>query len=147
MTEVRTLDAVIDEAVFAQPRFSLLLLGVFAGVGLLLAVVGVYGIVAYSVAQQRAEFGVRLALGATRGDVLRLVLRRGIRLMAAGTAGRAGAGVVGDARPERAGLGCLDPRSAGLRGGGGRAGGSWHPRQSAARAAGGAIEPARGAAG
>jgi predicted permease len=85
VTEVRALDAVIDAEVFAQPRFSLLLLGVFAATGLLLAVVGVYGIVAYAVAQQRAEFGVRLALGATRGDVLRLVLGRGIRLMALGT--------------------------------------------------------------
>jgi predicted permease len=85
VTDVRALDAVIDEEVFARPRFSLLLLGVFAGVGLLLAVVGVYGIVAYSVAQQRAEFGVRLALGATRTDVLRLVLGRGLRLMALGT--------------------------------------------------------------
>ena len=85
VTDVRALDAVIDEEVFARPRFSLLLLGVFAGVGLLLAVVGVYGIVAYSVAQQRAEFGVRLALGATRTDVLRLVLGRGLRLMAFGT--------------------------------------------------------------
>ncbi|MEO5821283.1 MAG: FtsX-like permease family protein [Vicinamibacteraceae bacterium] len=85
VTEVRALDAVIDEEVFAQPRFSLLLLSVFAAVGLLLAVVGVYGIVAYSVARQRAEFGVRLALGATRGDVLRLVLGRGARLMAWGT--------------------------------------------------------------
>ena len=85
VTEVLTLDAVIDQEVFAQPRFSLLLLGVFAGVGLLLAVVGVYGIVAYSVAQQRAEFGVRFALGASRSDVLRLVLGRGLRLIAFGT--------------------------------------------------------------
>ena len=85
VTEVLTLDTVIDEAIFAEPRFSLLLLGVFATVGLLVAVVGVYGIVAYSVARQRAEFGVRLALGATRGDVLRLVLARGLRLMALGT--------------------------------------------------------------
>jgi putative ABC transport system permease protein len=85
VTEVRALDAVIDEEVFAQPRFSLWLLGVFAVAGLLLAVVGVYGIVAYSVARQRAEFGVRFALGASRGDVLRLVLGRGIRLIAFGT--------------------------------------------------------------
>jgi putative ABC transport system permease protein len=85
VTEVRPLDAVIDDEVFARPRFSLLLLGVFAAVGLLIAIVGVYGIVAYSVARQRSEFGVRLALGATRGDVLRLVLARGARLVAAGT--------------------------------------------------------------
>ena len=85
VTDVRALDAVIDDEIFARPRFSLLLLSVFAGVGLLLAVVGVYGIVAYSVAQQRAEFGVRLALGATRTDVLRLVLGRGLRLIALGT--------------------------------------------------------------
>jgi predicted permease len=85
VTEVQTLDAVIDEEVFARPRFSLLLLGAFAGVGLLIAVVGVYGIVAYSVARQRTEFGVRLALGATRADVLRLVLARGVRLVAFGT--------------------------------------------------------------
>jgi len=85
VTEVRALDAVIDEELFAQPRFSLWLLGVFAAAGLVLAVVGVYGIVAYAVARQRAEFGVRFALGASRGDVLRLVLGRGIRLIAFGT--------------------------------------------------------------
>jgi putative ABC transport system permease protein len=85
VTDVRTLDVVIDDEMFARPRFSLLLLGVFAGVGLLISVVGVYGIVAYSVARQRAEFGVRLALGASRNDVLRLVLARGVRLVALGT--------------------------------------------------------------
>jgi predicted permease len=85
VTEVRALNAVIDDEILAGPRFSLLLLGVFAAVGLLLAVVGVYGIVAYSVARQRAEFGVRFALGASRVDVLRLVLARGIRLIALGT--------------------------------------------------------------
>ena len=85
VTDVQPLDGVIDEAMFSRPRFSLLLLGVFAAVGLLIAVVGVYGIVAYSVARQRTEFGVRLALGASRGDVLRLVLARGVRLVAMGT--------------------------------------------------------------
>ncbi len=85
VTEVRALDAVIDDEILAAPRFSLLLLGVFAAVGLLLAVVGVYGIVAYAVARQRAEFGVRLARGASRGDGLRLVLARGVRLIALGT--------------------------------------------------------------
>jgi putative ABC transport system permease protein len=84
VTDVRTLDALIDEVVFARPRFSLILLGVFSGVGLLLAVVGVYGIMAYSVARQRAEIGVRMALGATRRDVMRLVMGRGLRLIAIG---------------------------------------------------------------
>jgi len=85
VTDVLPLDKVIDDEVFAQPRFSLLLLGVFAAVGLLIAVIGVYGVVAYSVARQRAEFGVRLALGASRNDVLRLVLARGVRLVSLGT--------------------------------------------------------------
>ena len=147
VTDVRALDAVIDEEVFARPRFSLLLLGVFAGVGLLLAVVGVYGIVAYSVAQQRAEFGVRLALGATRTDVLRLVLGRGLRLMAFGTlAGLVLALWVTRVLSAQV-SGRVDARPARLRGRGDRPRRSGSAGEPAAGTAGGALEPARGAQG
>ena len=144
VTDVRTLDAVIDDEMFARPRFSLLLLGVFAAVGLLLAVVGVYGIVAYSVAQQRAEFGVRLALGATRADVLRLVLGRGLRLMALGTLTGLAAGTVGHPRPQRAGGGRVAARSARLRRRGNRARRGRSAGEPAAGPSGGALESARG---
>lgn len=70
----------------AQPRFSLIVLASFATIGLLLVGVGVYGVMAYTVARQRQEIAVRMALGAGRGHVLALVLLAGGRLLAAGTA-------------------------------------------------------------
>jgi putative ABC transport system permease protein len=68
----------------AEPRFRTLLLSIFAIVSLALAAVGLYGVVAFSVNQRRAELGLRMALGANRGDVLRLVLREGMMPVAAG---------------------------------------------------------------
>ena len=64
----------------------MILLGLFAGAGLLLAVVGIYGVVAYSVEQRAKEMGIRRALGAQKGDILRLVFRQGLGLALGGTA-------------------------------------------------------------
>jgi predicted permease len=70
-----TMDAMVDKSI-ATEKFRAALVSTFAGVGLLLAMLGVYGTIAYSVAQRRFEFGVRMAFGAERGTILRLVLGR-----------------------------------------------------------------------
>jgi putative ABC transport system permease protein len=68
----------------AQPRLIMQFVGVFAGFALLLAGVGIYGVMAYSVNQRKQELGIRLALGASRGDIFRLVVGRGMLLTACG---------------------------------------------------------------
>ena len=83
--ELGTMDSALSRSV-AQPRFYTLLLGAFATVALLLATLGVYGVIAYAVSQRRREFGIRIALGATSSDVSRVVLRRGVALTLAGMA-------------------------------------------------------------
>ena len=71
---------------YAEPRFTLILLGVFAGVGLVLVAIGVYSVIAYTVSRQTHEIGIRMALGAGRGDVFGMVLRMGVKLIALGVA-------------------------------------------------------------
>ena len=83
VASVQTVDDLVDSAL-VQPRFTMLLLGIFSIAALALAVIGIYGVLSYWVAQRRYELGVRLALGAQRADILRLVVRQGLTLAAAG---------------------------------------------------------------
>jgi putative ABC transport system permease protein len=85
VTSIQTVDELVDSS-RAQPRLTTLLLGIFSVTALLLAVVGIYGVLAYSVAERRQELGIRLALGAERADLLRMVVRQGLKLAAAGIA-------------------------------------------------------------
>jgi len=92
---IRTMDQLMEENVADRER-PMTLLGIFAGLALVLACIGVYGVLAYSVAQRTREIGVRMALGARPLDVTRMILGRGLRLSAIGLiAGAALAGVLG----------------------------------------------------
>lgn len=86
VAEPQALGHLHDASLFAQPRFGLWLVTVFSGIGLVLVTIGVYSVMAYATSRRTHEFGVRMALGASAADVLRMVLRKGIGVLAAGVA-------------------------------------------------------------
>jgi putative ABC transport system permease protein len=83
LSRVQTLDTMVGASV-ASRRFTMFMLLAFAAVALVLALAGVYGVLSYSVAKRRSEIGMRIALGASRGSVLRLVVMQGMRPVVAG---------------------------------------------------------------
>jgi putative ABC transport system permease protein len=110
MADVKTMEQIVGESM-ASDRFNTVLFGSFAAVALLLAAVGIYGVMSFVVAQRTHEIGLRMALGADRGRVVREVLREGMTTAVAGTAfGSAGAFFVGRAmRGMLYGVGAVDP--------------------------------------
>ncbi len=84
ITDNGTLHEYLTRFIYAEPRFGLVLMAVFAGVGLMLVALGVFSVIAYTVSRQTHEIGVRIALGAGRADVLRMVFRMGGKLLGAG---------------------------------------------------------------
>jgi hypothetical protein len=85
LTQPLALDSEVNRAFYEQPRFVLIVLGLFAVTGLLLVAVGIYGVLAYTVSQQTRDIAIRLAVGGDTGDVLRFIVMSGLRLVALGT--------------------------------------------------------------
>src|SRR3954467_6130595 len=83
VANIDSMEHIVAGAV-ARQRFSMLLLAIFAAVALVLAAVGIYGVMSYSVAQQTREIGIRMALGAQRGDVLKMTVKQGLKLVGIG---------------------------------------------------------------
>ena len=84
VADIKLMDQITDSAV-STPRFTFALVGLFAGLAIMLAAIGAYGVISYTVGQRASEFGLRVALGAQRGDLLRMVLGHSARLAIPGT--------------------------------------------------------------
>lgn len=84
LADTGSLESYLERFSYAQPRFGVASLGAFAGIGLMLVVIGVFSVMAYTVSLETHEIGIRMALGAQQSNVLQMVLRKGMRLIAAG---------------------------------------------------------------
>jgi len=83
VSDIRSMDEIVSEAV-ARQRFSMLLLGIFAGLALILAAVGIYGVMSYTVLQRTREIGIRMALGGQRSDMLKMTIWHSLKLVLMG---------------------------------------------------------------
>ena len=101
VTDDKPLETALGRYVYARPRFNLFLFAIFAGLGLVLALFGIYGVISTAVAQQTREIGIRMALGATFAQVTGTVLRSGLRLLALGV----GVGLAGSLASAQSALG------------------------------------------
>ena len=86
MAQPESLEYFLNLFTFAQPRFGLWLVTIFAAIGLMLVTIGVYSVIAYTTSRRTHEIGIRIALGAARADVLKMVLLKGLQLLLAGIA-------------------------------------------------------------
>jgi len=85
LASVRTMEEVYDKSV-ARTSFTLVMLGIAGAMALVLGIIGIYGVISYTVSQRMREIGIRLALGAQRGDVLQMVLKQGAKMALVGVA-------------------------------------------------------------
>ena len=84
LTQTGSIESFLEQSTYAGPEFSLIMMGATAGVGLVLVIIGVFSVMAYSVSLQTHDIGMRMAVGAQQRDVLRVVIRQGGRLIGLG---------------------------------------------------------------